>query len=118
MINKLWYRTDDIFTIEDIQKQIGKEDKKKISKTFSENSKGSSYSCISRDFISLDSSLSESVNSYFQSDFVYDYNFFTQKLNTFSCLSFLSDGDKIMKPRKLNMFPYFLDSKGGLNEKK
>ena len=29
LINKLWFRTDDIFTIEDIQKQIGKEDKEK-----------------------------------------------------------------------------------------
>ena len=32
LVNKLWFRTDDIFTIESAQKQIGKEDKEKISK--------------------------------------------------------------------------------------
>ena len=32
LVNKLWLRTDDIFTIESAQKQIGREDKTKISK--------------------------------------------------------------------------------------
>lgn len=31
LINKLWFRTDDIFTVEDAQKQIGKEEKTKVS---------------------------------------------------------------------------------------
>ena len=30
LINKIWLRTDDSFTIEEAQKQIGKEDKEKI----------------------------------------------------------------------------------------
>lgn len=109
LINKLWYRTDDIFTIEDIRKQIGKEDKKRISKTFSENSRRSNYSYLSKDFISTDSNLSQSISSSLQSDFIYDYNFFTQKLNTFSCLAFLSNGTEILKPITLNMIPYFSD---------
>ncbi len=29
LVNKLWFRTDDIFTIEEAQKQLGKEDKEK-----------------------------------------------------------------------------------------
>lgn len=111
LVNKLWFRTDDIFTIEDIQKQIGKEEKKKYSKTFSENSKESTYSHLSKDFISINSSLSESVNSYYQNDYVYDYNFFTQKLDTFNCISFLSNGTKIIKPKQLKMIPYFLTKK-------
>ena len=32
LVNKLWFRTDDIFTIESAQKQIGREDKTKVSK--------------------------------------------------------------------------------------
>ena len=40
LINKLWFRSDDIFTIEDIQKQIGKEDKEKFSHSISENAQG------------------------------------------------------------------------------
>lgn len=107
LVNKLWFRTDDIFTIEDAQKQIGKEDKEKISKTLSENSKESNYNYLLKNFTSLDSNLSESINTYTQFDYSYDYNFFTQELQTFSCLSFLSDGEKIIKPQKLKMLPYF-----------
>lgn len=110
LVNKLWFRTDDIFTIEEIQKQIGKEEKQKISKTYSENSRESNYNIFSRDFISYNSGLSESINSYFQNDFVYDYKFFTQKLSTFSCVGFLSDGNQIIQPQQLQMIPYFLDN--------
>lgn len=108
LVNKLWFRTDDIFTIEDAQKQIGKEDKEKISKTISENSKESNYNYLVQRFSSIDSNLSESINSYLQFDYCYDYNFFTQNLETFSCLAFLSDGLKILKPQKIKMLPYFL----------
>ena len=106
LVNKFWFRSDDIFTIEDAQKQIGKEDKKKFSKTYSENAKNSSYSFMTHSFFSDNSSLSESVNSYIQNDYIYDYSFFTQKLHTFSCLSFLSD-DYDTRILRLNMIPYF-----------
>ncbi len=107
LVNKFWFRTDDIFTIEDIQKQIGKEDKKKFSKTISENSKDSSYSLISKNFTSSGSALSESFNSYYQSDFKFDYNFFTQNLKTFECLSFISNDENAIIPKHLYMIPYF-----------
>ncbi len=107
LINKFWFRTDDIATIDDIQKQIGKEDKIKISKSISENAKETSYSYFTNSLNSKDSNLSESINKYTQSDFIYDTNFFTQGLETFSCLSFLSDGYKILKPMKLKLIPYF-----------
>ena len=108
LINKLWFRTDDINTIDDIQKQIGKEDKIKVSKSISENAKETNYSYITNSLNSRNSNLSESINEYTQYDFIYDTNFFTQKLETFSCLSFLSDGYKITKPMKLNLIPYFM----------
>lgn len=107
LINKLWFRTDDKFTIEDARNQIGKEDKKKVSKTFSENSRSNNFDHFSRDFLAVGSSLSTSINSSIHHDFVYDSNFFTQELQTFSCLAFLSDGNSILKPTKLRMFPYF-----------
>ena len=108
LINKFWFRTDDIYTIEEIQKQIGKEDQVKVSKTISENAKKSTYSSLFNSFYSNDSNLSESINEVIHYDFIYDTNFFTQKLETFSCLSFLSDGNKILKPMKLNLLPYFV----------
>ena len=107
LVNKLWFRTDDIFTIEDSQKQIGKEDKEKSSRTISENSKENNYNYLLKRFSSIDSNLSESINTYYQFDYSFDYNFFTQELETFTCLAFLSTGTKIIKPQRLNMLPYF-----------
>ena len=107
LINKFWFRTDDIFTIEDAQKQLGKEEKTKISKTISENAKTTNFNIITQKFNSLDSNLSESINSYSQFDFIYDTNFFTQKLDTFSALAFISTGNSILPPQKLKMIPYF-----------
>lgn len=107
LVNKLWFRTDDIFTIESAQKQIGKEDKKKISKTISENAQESNYNYLIQKFKSRNSNISESINTYFQYDYVYDSNFFTQQLETFSCLAFLSNGISTITPQKLDMYPYF-----------
>ena len=107
LVNKFWFRTDDIFTIEDAQKQLGKEEKTKISKTISENAKTTNFNIITKKFNSLDSNLSESINSYSQLDYMFDTNFFTQKLETFSCLAFLSTGNSIIPPQKLKMIPYF-----------
>ena len=107
LVNKFWFRTDDIFTIEDAQKQLGKEEKTKISKTISENAKTTNFNIITKKFNSLDSNLSESINSYSQLDYMFDTNFFTQQLETFSCLAFLSTGNQIIPPQKLKMIPYF-----------
>ena len=48
LINKFWFRTDDIFTIEEAQKQIGKEDKEKFSTTISENAKETNFNFITK----------------------------------------------------------------------
>lgn len=119
LINKLWFRTDDSFTIEEIQKQLGKEDKERVSYTVSENAKETNYHYLTNRFHSNGSNLSESINTYTQHDFIYDTNFFTRELEVFNCLAFLSDGDKILEPFKVKMNPYFQsNSKEGrlLNE--
>lgn len=107
LINKLWFRTDDVFTIEDAQKQIGKEDKEKISKSISENAQETNFNYFTNSLNSKKSNVSESISTQVNFDFVYDTNFFTQKLETFSCLAFLSNGFKIMPPQKILMKPYF-----------
>lgn len=107
LINKLWFRTDDIFTIEEVQKQIGKEEKEKISTTISENAKETKLNFITNNLMSRDSNISESYNKYTQNDYIYDTKFFSQDLETFSCLSFVSDGLKILTPKKLQMIPYY-----------
>lgn len=109
LINKLWFRTDDTFTIEDAQKQIGKEDKEKVSKSISENAQETNYNYLTNSLNSRNSNVSESISTYINTDFVYDTNFFTRNLETFSCLSFISDGNKILPPQKVKMQPYFLE---------
>jgi len=112
LINKLWFRTDDIFTIEEAQKQLGKEDKLHTSKSISENAKETKFSYLTNSLNSQNSSITESLNTYTQRDYIYDTNFFTQDLETFSSLAFLSDGTRIFKPSKLKMFPFFKNEKG------
>lgn len=107
LINKIWFRSDDLFTIENAQKQLGKEEQKRISKSISESAKKTNFSYITNTLHSQDSNISESYNTYTQKDYIYDTNFFTQKLETFTALTFLSDGNKIISTKKLNLFPYF-----------
>ena len=101
------FGTKRAFTIEEVQKQIGKEEKEKISKSISENAKETKYSYLTKSFKSTDSNISESISSTYEKDFKFDIQFFTQELQTFVALVFLSDGDKIIKPQKLQLEPYF-----------
>ena len=107
LVNKIWFRSDDIFTIESAQKQLGKTEKERISKTISESAKQTSYSYITNSLISNNSNLSQSLNKYTQFDFCYDTNFFTRMLNTFSALCFISTGNSILPPLKINLIPHF-----------
>ena len=116
LINKLWFRTDDIFTIEQAQKQIGKEDKEKISVTVSENAKETKFNYIKNALVSKDSNISESYNKYTQNDYIYDTRFFSQELETFECLAFISNGMRIEKPKKIKLKPYFKQRKEENNE--
>ena len=109
LVNKIWLRTDDIFTIESAQKQIGREDKIKYSRNISENAEETNYNYFINSLESKKSNISESISTQIHTDFVYDTNFFTQKLKTFSCLAFLSDGTQILPPCKVDLFPSFLD---------
>ena len=58
-------------------------------------------------FKSTDSNISESISSTYEKDYVFDTKFFTQELETFVALAFLSNGNKIIKPQKLELIPYF-----------
>lgn len=107
LINKFWFRTDDNFTIEEVQKLIGKEDKEKVSTTISENAKQTDYNILNNQLISRDTNISESFNKYIEKDFVYDTRFFSQELETFTSLAYISDGNHILPPQKINMIPYF-----------
>ncbi len=110
LVNKLWLRTDDIYTIESAQKQLGREDKTKVSKNISENAQETNYNYFTNSLASRKSNLSETITTQIQTDYIYDVNFFTQQLETFSCIAFLSTGNKILPPCKLDLIPYFKHS--------
>ena len=76
-------------------------------KNISENAKETKYNYFTKSFINKDSSISESLNLYTQNDYIYETNYFTQELQTFTAIGFLSDGNKILKPRKIGLYPYF-----------
>lgn len=107
LVNKIWFRTDDIFTIEEAQKQLGKEDKEKTSRSISESAKETKFSYITNTLNSENSNISETLSTVIQNDFIFDTNFFTRDLETFSALCFLSDGRRVFEPKKLRMIPYF-----------
>lgn len=90
-----------------LKNSYGKIDKEKSSKTISENERETSYNIFTHSFKSKNSNISESINTYLQYDFAVDTKFFTQELKTFECLGFLSDGSRILEPKKIQMLPYF-----------
>ena len=88
-------------------KQLGKEEKEVKSKTISENARQTNYNFLFNNFFSKDSNISESINTSYHKDFIYDSNYFSRELETFSCLAFISNGFKILPPDKLRLMPYF-----------
>lgn len=85
----------------------GKVDIEKTSRTISENASKTFYNFFTNSLESKNTNISESINTYLQHDYIFDTNFFSQELDTFECLSFLSNGTKILAPTKLKMIPYF-----------
>ena len=105
LVNKIWFRTDDMFTIEEAQKQLGKEDKTKINHSISENAKETKYSYILKNFKSDGSNLSESISTQIYHDFIYDFNTFSRELKTFHAICFISSGSQILPPEIVKLIP-------------
>lgn len=106
LVNKIWFRTDDLFTIEEAQKQLGKEDKIKFSRSISENAKETKYNYILRTFRSENSNISESISTQIHHDFIYDINTFSMYLKTFHAICFISTGAEILSPSIIKLTPY------------
>lgn len=105
LVNKIWFRTDDIFTIEEAQKQLGKEDKIKYSRSLSENARETKYNYILQKFKSENSNISESISTHTEHDFIYDINSFSMYLKTFEAICFISTGTEILNPCVVKLSP-------------
>ncbi len=109
LVNKIWYRQDDIRTIEKAQKIIGKEEKERTSETMSESSKEANYNYLLKKFITKNSNLSESINRYKVLEEKFDIKDFAYNLKTFETIALISQNDK-NNVMKIKMLPYFLDN--------
>lgn len=108
LLNKIWFRNDDSYTVESAISQIGKIYKEKISRTISENAKDSEYNYLLNKFVSSDSNLSESINKSRELENVFESRDFTQKLKIFEAIVFLTnDKSKEIKPEKIITIPEF-----------
>ena len=108
LVNKIWYRQDDIITIEKAQKVIGKEEKEKVSQTMSESSKEANYNYILKKFVTQNSNLSESINKYKVLEEKFDMKEFSYNLKVFEAIALISYKNK-NSVLKIKMLPYFLE---------
>ena len=90
-VNKIWFRNDDIYTIEEAIKQIGKEIKEKVSINLNESSKESNYSIFKKDFNNVKSNISSGYTILKENEDILNINHFTRDLNTFEICCILTD---------------------------
>ena len=110
LVNKIWYRQDDIRTIEKAQKIIGKEEKERTSTTMSESSKEANYNYLLKKFITQNSNLSESINKYKVFEEKFDIKDFSYNLKIFETISMISQNNRNIV-MKIKMIPHFLNRK-------
>lgn len=95
LVNKIWLRSDDDFTIESAQKATGKTEKSRRSESISESGKNSSYSWTFGRSTAADSNLTKSVNYQTVEDYIFPYDFFRQQLRILTGVAFYYLGNPI-----------------------
>lgn len=89
LVNKIWFRNDDNYTISEIIKQLGKTNVMKENKTISESGQESKKYFFKEGFKNKKSSISKSLNLVCVKENEYDENFFSRELKTFEALAFV-----------------------------
>ncbi len=84
--NKLIYRQDDIYTVEEIVRYFGKKNVKKENETHSQNSNNTRYNYITNNFTNYKYGISHSYTKNEIKEDVIDNNLLTQKLKTFEAI--------------------------------
>ncbi|MCX8075190.1 MAG: TraG/TraD/VirD4 family protein [Clostridia bacterium] len=99
LVNKIWFRNDDVYTVQEIIKQIGKEKKDKATLSIGESGYESKYSLISQKFKNKKSGLSKNYSISKTSEYSLSEELFTQELNTYEavCLFREDRGTKLYK---------------------
>ena len=103
LVNKIWFRNDDIYTVSEVIKQLGKTNIVRENKSVSESSTESKKYMFKEGFKNTKSSISKTLNYVETKENEYDENFFTRELKTFEALV-LFIGKEGMKEQKKVMF--------------
>lgn len=103
LVNKIWFRNDDSYTVNEIIKQIGKEKRNLKSTNFSENSQKSRFSLISNEFKNFNSALTKGISFSEKEDYIFNENYFTLNLKTFQATCLLSDGNNMKLYKKCTL---------------
>ena len=91
-VNKVWLRNDDVYTVEEITRQLGKELKQKTNISLSENSQDSKYNIFTKNFKNYKSGITESYTITEDMQQLLDTSYFTSRLKTFEAVCLLSNG--------------------------
>ncbi|MBQ8042581.1 MAG: type IV secretion system DNA-binding domain-containing protein [Clostridia bacterium] len=96
LVNKIWFRNDDNYTISEAVKQLGKVNVTKENRTISESGQESKKNMLGTGFRNKKSSISKSLNYVLVKENEYDENFFSRELKTFEALTFISTNEGIV----------------------
>ncbi len=103
LVNKIWFRNDDTYTISEIIKSVGKRIKENETISLSESSQNTNYNFLFNKFKANKSGLSESYSISKKNEYILSEEDLTQKLGTFEAICMLSDGNKIEFINKLKL---------------
>ncbi len=96
LVNKIWFRNDDNYTISEAVKQLGKINVTKENRTISEAGQESKKNMLGSGFRNKKSSISKSLNYVIVKENEYDENFFSRQLKPFEALMFISTNKEIV----------------------
>ena len=96
LVNKIWFRNDDNYTISEIIKQLGKVDRKKENTSVSEVGGESRKYIFKEGLRNKKSGITKALNYVLVKENEYDENFFSRELKTFEALVFAITKDGII----------------------
>ena len=96
LVNKIWFRSDDNYTISEIIKQLGKVNVVKENRAVSEAGDESKKYLFKEGLKNKKSSITKSLNYVTVKESEYDENFFSRELKTFEALAFITTKEGII----------------------
>lgn len=94
-VNKIWFRNDDVYTVSEIIKQLGKEEKDNIVRNYTETGQNTRYHRWTKHFKDYKTGISKSYSYTPKLEYKFHEAYFTTKLKTFEAALMLSDGNQM-----------------------